>query len=213
MRTALLLAAGESKRFGGNKLLHKVRDSELGEDYMVRVAARKFLEAGVFDEVLIIVGYQFSKIVEVLADLDVKFVFNPDYSVGMSTSVIAGIRRVFKHSKLVAVHPTDVPFIKISTIKLLVNTLPTACRDDCILIPRYCGKGGHPIVLAGSLVREAISIREAEQGLRGLILRHKEHVSYLDVEDRGVVVDIDTPEDLAAEVSVEGAERASNLDA
>lgn len=196
MRTAILLAAGESRRFGENKLLYRVRDRELGEDHMVRVVTRKFLEAGVFDEVVVVVGYEYSKIIEVLAELDVKFVYNSSYALGMSSSVIAGVRRVFKYSRLVAVHPSDIPFIKTRTLRYLVDSVPAICGDDCVLIPKYHDRGGHPVVLTGNVIREAIDIKEEERGLKGLISKHREYVRYLDVDDPGVILDVDSPEDI-----------------
>ncbi len=196
MRTAVLLAAGESRRFGENKLLFRIRDAELGEDSMVRIVARKFLDAGVFDEVVVVVGFEYGRVIEALSDLDVKFVYNPGYRLGMSTSVVAGARRVYKYSQLTAIHPSDVPFVKVSTLKRLVSAALELLGSDRLLIPRYCGRGGHPILLTGGLVREAANVREEERGLKGLIARHGESVTYLDVDDPGVVLDIDSPEDL-----------------
>lgn len=196
MRTAILLAAGESRRFGENKLLYRIQDSEMGKDHMVKVAVRKFLEAGVFDEVVVVVGFEYGRVVEALADLDVKFVYNPDYTLGMSSSIISGIRRVLRYSRLVAIHPSDVPFVKTYTIRYMVNSVSEVCESSCILIPRCYGRGGHPIILTGSLIREVLGIKEAEQGLKGLISRRIESVRYLDVEDPGVILDIDSPGDI-----------------
>ncbi|MCS7099759.1 MAG: nucleotidyltransferase family protein [Sulfolobales archaeon] len=196
MKSAILLAAGESRRFGSNKMLYKVLDEELGEDLMVRVAARKFLSSSVFDEVVVVVGYEYGKVVEALADLDVKFVFNPDFTLGMSTSVIAGVRRVLKHSELVAIHPSDVPFVKTETLRYLATSVSSLCSGDCIVIPRYRSKGGHPLIILGNVVREVLEISERERGLKGLISKNRELVRYLEVDDPGVVFDIDTPEDL-----------------
>lgn len=205
MRTALLLAAGESRRFGRNKLLSTVRDPELGEDLMVRVVARKFLEAGAFDEVIVVVGFEYGRVVEALADLDVKFVYNPDYRAGMSTSVVAGARRVSGYARLLAVHPSDVPFVRVRTVAHLARAAAEALGEDRILIPRYRGRGGHPILLTGGLVREAAMVREEERGLKGLVARHSGRVVYVDVDDPGVALDIDSPEDLLrAEAIVAG---------
>ncbi|MCC6047557.1 MAG: NTP transferase domain-containing protein, partial [Desulfurococcaceae archaeon] len=70
MRTALILAAGLSTRFPGNKLLHIVEDRLVGRDSIVRVVTKKFLNCGCFDEVVVVVGYEFAKIIDVLKDLD-----------------------------------------------------------------------------------------------------------------------------------------------
>lgn len=197
MRTALILAAGLSTRFPGNKLLHIVEDRLVGRDSIVRVVTKKFLNCGCFDEVVVVVGYEFAKIIDVLKDLDVKFVYNPNFTGGMSTSVIAGARRVVRYSSLVAVHPADVPFIRTSTIALLVSTASKyTSSSGVIVIPRYGQRGGHPLVVSGELVRELPNLSEEELGLKGLISRRRDKVIYVDVEDPGTVLDIDCPEDL-----------------
>jgi molybdenum cofactor cytidylyltransferase len=210
LRTALILAAGLSTRFPGNKLLHVVEDRVVGRDSIVRVVTRKFLGCECFDEVVVVVGYEFAKVIEVLKDLDVKFVYNPNFTGGMSTSVIAGARRVVKHSSLVAVHPADVPFIRTSTIALLVSTaLEYTTSGGAIVIPRYGGRGGHPLVVSGELVRELLNLSEGELGLKGLISRRRNRVVYVDVDDPGAVLDIDRPEDLdAAYRTLLGASRS-----
>ncbi len=198
MRSALILAAGMSTRFPGNKLLYEVEDPLVGRDSIIRVVVRKFLNCDCFDEVAVVVGYEYDKVIEVLSDLDVKFVYNPSFAKGMSTSVIAGARRVVRYSSLVAIHPADVPFVKTSTISLLVSVASTySSEEGAIAIPRYRLRGGHPLVMSGELVRELLNLSEEELGLKGLISRKRNRVIYVDVDDPGAVLDIDRPEDLS----------------
>lgn len=197
MRSVLILAAGMSTRFPGNKLLYEVEDPLVGRDSIVRVVVRKFLNCNCFDEVVVVVGYEYGKVIEALKDLDVKFVYNPSFTKGMSTSVIAGVRRVVKYSSLVAIHPADVPFIKTSTISFLVSVASAYISEGgVIVIPRYGLRGGHPLVVSGELVRELLNLSEEELGLKGLISRKRDKVVYVDVDDPGAVLDIDRPEDL-----------------
>ena len=146
---------------------------------------------------VVVVGYEYGRVVEALKDLDVKFVYNPDFTRGMSTSVVAGARRVVRHSSLVAVHPADVPFVRTSTISLLVGVASAYTSGaGAIVIPRYGPKGGHPLVASGELVRELLNLSEEELGLKGLISRKKDRVVYVDTNDPGVALDVDRPEDL-----------------
>ena len=197
MRSALILAAGMSTRFAGNKLLYEIEDPLVGRDSIIRVVVRKFLNCDCFDEVTVVVGYEYNKVIEILGDLDVKFVYNPSFAKGMSTSVIAGARRVVRYSSLVAIHPADVPFVKTSTISLLVSVASAySSEGGAIAIPRHGLRSGHPLVVSGELVRELLNLSEEELGLKGLISRKRDRVIYVDVDDPGAILDIDRPEDL-----------------
>lgn len=197
LRSALVLAAGLSTRFPGNKLLYEVEDRLVGRDSIIRVVVRKFLSCECFDEVVVVVGYEYGRIIEALRDLDVKFVYNPNFTGGMSTSIVAGARRVIRHSSLVAIHPADVPFVKTTTISLLVSVASAYTSGaGAIVIPRYGPKGGHPLVISGELVKELLNLSEEGLGLKGLISRKRDRVIYVDTDDPGAVLDVDRPEDL-----------------
>ncbi len=87
MISAIILAAGESRRMGvQNKLLLQI-DSE--------VLIRKFVKSvsnSLVDAVLVVVGFEAEKIKAVLHDQAVKFVENPSYEEGMTTSIQSGVR-------------------------------------------------------------------------------------------------------------------------
>jgi len=192
--TAILLAAGYSTRFPGNKMLYKlnVRGREITLiDYIVS----KFSE--VFDDVVVVVGYEKDKIINALGD-KVKVIYNPRYDIGMSESVKVGVKAVIKYSDIVAIHPADVIFILKETLRTLISKAKEMLKEGkpFILIPKYGVKGGHPILISNDLAKHVLEIKEKERGLKGFLKRYHQYITYLKVSDVGVLVDIDTLEDL-----------------
>ena len=192
--TAILLAAGYSTRFPGNKMLHKlnVRGREITLiDYIVS----KFSE--VFDDVVVVVGHEKDKIINALGD-KVKVIYNPRYDIGMSESVKVGVKAVIKYSDIVAIHPADVIFILKETLRTLISKAKEMLKEgkSFILIPKYGVKGGHPLLISNDLAKYVLEIKEEERGLKGFLKRYHQYITYLKVSDAGVLVDIDTLEDL-----------------
>ena len=66
---------------------------------------------------------------------------------------------------------------------------------NVITIPTYRGKGGHPIVLSGSVLPEVINIEEETQGLLAVVRRHVEETDRFEIDDPSVVWDLNTPEE------------------
>jgi len=197
--SAVILAAGKSTRFPTNKLLYEVVvDGVKGP--LIRHTVSKFVESGVFNEVLVVLGFQADLVKEVLKGLGIRFVINEDYELGMSSSVIRGVKAVSSEANLVAVHPGDVPYIKVATIRILVDHAKELLKsgNTFILIPRLSSimRGGHPLIIGKGLLEEVYRISEAELGLKGFLRRNADKIHYYDTDDIGILRDIDTLEDL-----------------
>ncbi len=195
--TAVILAAGMSTRFPGNKMVYKV--SIGGEPVpLIRYLVSKFLKSGVVDDVVVVVGHDKEAVIDAIGDPRVKFVFNPDYQVGMSSSVKVGVSSVMKYSDIVAIHPGDVIFIRTQTIKLLIDYAKKLADTmlKFVVIPKYGIKGGHPLIIGRDLLSDVLSISEETRGLKGFLRNAREYIRYVETDDVGVVADVDTPEDL-----------------
>ncbi|RLG74552.1 MAG: nucleotidyltransferase family protein, partial [Thermoprotei archaeon] len=98
---AVILAAGMSTRFPGNKMVYRV--SIGGEPVpLIRYLVNKFLKSGAVDDVVVVIGHDKEAVIDAVGDPRVKFVFNPDYRVGMSSSVKVGVSSVMRYSDIVA---------------------------------------------------------------------------------------------------------------
>lgn len=116
---------------------------------------------------------------------------NPDYERGMLTSLQAGLRAVPADSDAVMFTLVDHPAIAASTVNALISRALNQ-SDASIVIPRFAGKRGHPVLIRGSIMAEFLN-EPITSKVRDVIDRHVAEIVYLDVDDPGISDDIDDP--------------------
>ncbi|MEP6694084.1 MAG: nucleotidyltransferase family protein [Chloroflexota bacterium] len=185
---AIVTAAGSAERFGGKKLLTPI-DGEPLLDHTIR----SLLEGGVH-EVIVVVGTdarsELERDVNSLNDPRVRPVENPDPSRGMFSSIQAGVATANGDALLVL--PGDMPYVRPETVRAV---LAKYRERHAIVSPRYKGKRGHPVVMPLSL-RDEIAAAAPTKNLHDVIHHHQDERVDLDVDDAGVVRDVDIPADL-----------------
>lgn len=197
--SAVILAAGKSTRFPTNKLLYEVTVEGVRAP-IVRHTVSKFIESGVFNEIIVVVGFQSELVRKVLAGLNVKLTTNENYESGMSSSVIKGVKAVSKEADVVAIHPGDVPYVRVTTLKVLIEYVSRLLDEDnsFIVVPRLINsmRGGHPLMVGKGLLEDIYQISEEELGLKGFLKKNTNKIHYCDVDDSGILRDIDTLDDV-----------------
>ena len=138
MISAILLAAGESKRMGKLKQL-----MPFGQNTIVEQAIDNLLNS-VVDETIVVLGYRAEEVIKTIAAKPVKLVVNPDYEQGMSTSIIAGLNLIDSRTQAVMLILGDQPLINSQTINRLIEAFYN--HDKGIVIPTYQGRRGHPTI-------------------------------------------------------------------
>jgi molybdenum cofactor cytidylyltransferase len=124
------------------------------------------------------------------------FVFNADYALGMTTSLQCGLRAVPPDSDGVLLTLVDHPAASPATVAALLAG--HAARDSQLLrVPRYRAKRGHPIWFSRELIPEFLALPPGGVA-RDVVARHVDRTGYLDLDDPGIVADIDSPEDYRA---------------
>jgi molybdenum cofactor cytidylyltransferase len=186
--SALLLAAGMSERMGrGVKQL-----LPLGAKRMIEVSLGNLLASHV-DEVIVVLGFAAEEIRPfVNADERVKVVVNSQFEQGMSSSIRAGIKIVDPCCTAVLIALADQPFILAEVINLLIDRFATG--EKGIVLPVHHGQRGHPVILSRQYERELVALR-GDAGGREIVRNHPEDCLEVEVDAKGVVMDIDTPED------------------
>ncbi len=185
---AVVPAAGSAERFGGRKLLATI-DGEPLLDHTIRA----LLDGGV-SEVIVVVGTdaraEIERDVNALNDPRVRPVENPDPSRGMLSSIQEGVRTANGDALLVL--PGDMPYVRPQTVRLVLDRFQL---EHAIVSPRFGGKRGHPVAMPIAL-RDEILAAPATANLHEVLKRH-DRVD-VDVDDPGIVRDVDRPEDLEA---------------
>ncbi len=181
--SAVILAAGESKRLGRPKQL-----VALGETTVLERTVANFLGSGV-GEVIVVLGHRAGEIAGRIAGSPVTVAINPAYRQGMSTSIIAGMKLIGDEAPGIMLALADQPFIDSQTINQLLSAFNTG--DKGIVIPVYQGRRGHPVIFAARYRDELLRL-EGDIGGREIIRCHPDDVLEVAVGCEGVLVDIDT---------------------
>ncbi|TMG92947.1 MAG: nucleotidyltransferase family protein [Betaproteobacteria bacterium] len=186
----ILLAAGYSTRFGSNKLLQALPEGAPEAGTPVGLAAAKhLLEA--LPESIAVVRPRAQKLGKILRDAGCNTVVCKNASEGMGTSLAAGVRAT-SDAKGWVVALADMPFIRPDTIRIVAKALQDGVA---IAAPSFEGKRGHPVGFARRFYDELSSLH-GDDGARQFLKQHPELTKLFEVDDPGVVRDIDKLSDL-----------------
>jgi molybdenum cofactor cytidylyltransferase len=181
----ILLAAGASKRFGASKLLHSLTDGT-----PVGLAAASNL-IDVVPNSVAVVRPEDQRLADMFSEVGLSIIENPVASQGMATSISAGIRALSQCSGwLIAL--ADMPWVRPATIRALTDSLVNGAS---IVAPRYEGQRGNPVGFS-SWWQHSLQNLSGDEGARRFITEHSEELILLDTPDRGVIEDVDYPNDL-----------------
>jgi CTP:molybdopterin cytidylyltransferase MocA len=185
---AVILAAGEGKRFGGPKALVRL-DRDLLVDRAVRVAR----ESGCAP-VVVVLGASAGEVVRTAALDQAVVVVNDAWATGMGSSLSCGLSAVSDHQAPAAVVLlVDQPSVGVATIRRLVQAWHDGARAA---VASYNGQPRNPVVLDASTFAEVSTSAEGDVGARNWLRTHPEDVRAIACDDLGSDIDIDTPADL-----------------
>jgi molybdenum cofactor cytidylyltransferase len=182
----ILLAAGAGSRFGGRKLLHRLPDGT-----PIGISAWRNLRQAIARTIVVIRAGD-SELAQEFAREGGRILECADAVLGMGHSLAAGVRAEGDAAGWV-VALADMPYVRPSTIAAVVAALNDGAR---IAVPAYRGERGHPVGFAGSCRGDLLALR-GDSGARAVLERHTREVRRLEVDDPGILQDIDTVEDLA----------------
>ena len=181
---AIILAAGRSSRLGWFKPL-----VSLGGETLVERAVSLFRAAGL-SEILVVVGHRGRELRPVLRKAGVRIIENAGFQEGMLSSVSAGVRGLGSATAAFFVLPVDVPLVRNWTVRRLLAVHEE--RPGSIVHPCFCGRRGHPPLIPSDLV-DAILGGPAAGGLRAVLVRHEERAVGVEVPDRNILFDVNSP--------------------
>ena len=191
MISAVILAAGESKRMGKqNKLLLPVA----GEALLVKLI-KSVCDSDV-GQVIVVIGHEAEKIRRKLNNFPLSFVYNPNFSEGMTTSIKSGLKEVSPDCDGYMICLADMPFINTSEINKLIHAYSQNRIKEkrLIVIPVYQGHRGNPVLFSTEF-REDILEHKIEYGCKGVIMNNFESVKEIEMDDDSMLLDVDTLED------------------
>jgi len=182
MIEGVVIAAGRSTRTEGRNKLTLLLDGQT-------VIHRSVSSLMPFcNRIYVVTGHRENEVVEALPYRpNIIIVHNPHYDDGMFSSILLGFGKV--EADYCFLLPGDCPFVDRKAIKAMLEHP----RD--ILVPRYCSKPGHPVLLSRQTISKMLSAK-GYVSLRAFIAAN--NPEYIDVDCPGILLDIDTMEDYSS---------------
>ena len=190
MISAIVLAAGQSKRMDGdNKLIKKYN-----KKYLINHIIGTLIKSKV-NKIIVVLGFQKSKVRKItVINKKINFVFNKNYKSGMSSSIKTGLKRISKKSIGFLIVQADMPLIS----KKIVDTLCYAVRNNNkeIVAPIYKRKMGNPIGFKRSMTR-ILNKTSGDSGAKKIILGNKKKLGLIKVNSKSIFKDFNTKRDFS----------------
>lgn len=183
----LLLAAGYGRRFGGDKLLHPLPDGS-----PLVLAALRTMQA-TLPQVAAVVRKDHAPLRALLAAKGVSLIDAPEADPGLGCSLAAGVRGTAEAAGWI-IALADMPLIRPATFAAVLAALQGGAS---LVVPTHRQQQGHPVGF-GRAHFAALATLHGDRGARQLLQTAGESLLKLEVNDPGVLIDVDAPADLAA---------------
>jgi molybdenum cofactor cytidylyltransferase len=198
---AVILAAGRSTRFTANSS-QETKQSKLLAALRGKPLVRHVAEAALASRarpIIVVTGHLAAEIEAALADLDVRFIFNPDYRTGMSSSLKAGVAALPATATGALILLADMPFVSGALIDLIIATFEhgfePSPQTPLAAAPVRAGLRGNPVLISRDLFG-AIANLQGDCGARALVEAAGGRLLECMVDDDATLIDIDTQEAL-----------------
>ena len=192
MIPGVILAAGRSSRMGRPKALLALPGT--GDTFVSRIV-RVLLDGGVAD--VLVVGRPDDRPLREAIDRmagSARFIDNPRADTGQLSSVVAGLDAADRPGvRGLLVIPVDLPLVRASSVATLLTAFSSS--SHAVARATYSGRHGHPVVFRRD-VFDALRRADPATGAKAVVRVHP--VLDVEVDDPGVLHDVDTPEDYAA---------------
>lgn len=187
MISAIILAAGQSKRMGQPKML-----LSWGSGAVLTHVISVVREAGV-EDIIVVTGGAREHVEKLVSDLHVRTVFNEAFQTGeMLSSIQCGLRALTRQTQAALIGLGDQPQVQAGSVRKVCEAFFET--KSSLVVPSFQMRRGHPW-LAASLLWEELLKMESPASPRDFLNTHQTEIQYVNVDDPGILADLDTPED------------------
>jgi molybdenum cofactor cytidylyltransferase len=185
--SAIILAAGESKRMGRPKMLLPWEDTTvLGK------VIETIQQAGI-EDILVVTGGARDEVTKIITHYKTRFTHNKDYASGeMLTSIQLGLRGQEPSAQATLICLGDQPQVEERCARAVLESFRK--NKSGIVVPSYQMRRGHPWLIAKELWNEVLQMR-APKSMRDFLNSHKSNIHYVEFDAPSILQDLDTPED------------------
>ena len=189
MISAILLAAGQSKRMvGENKLTKEIKGIPL-----IKLSVKNILASSI-DELIIVLGHQ-KEIIEKLIDKNekIKFVFNKDFESGMASSIKAGLNHLSEKAEAFFICLGDMPMVSSD----IYNQLIKSKNQKNIVVPTYNDQQGNPVLFDKSM-KEIVMNITGDVGAKKILELNKDKILNLEINNQNISKSFNTEGDFSS---------------
>ena len=185
MITAILLAAGQSKRLRGeNKLTKLFKGKPLINHILFSLIKSKV------NKIIIVLGFEHLKIkTKLLKSKKINFVINKNYKKGMSSSIKTGLKKLPKNNKGFLIVLGDMPNITKTTINKICLSITRSDKE--IILPKFKNKTGNPIGFKQSMIKNIYKIK-GDRGAKNIIKKNNKKIKFLNINSKSILVNLNT---------------------
>jgi len=189
MISAILLAAGQSKRMNGENKLTK----EIQGISVIKLSVKNILASSI-NELIIVLGHQ-KEIIEKLVDKHekTKFVFNKNFESGMASSIKAGLNNLSEKTEAFFICLGDMPMVSHD----IYNQLIKSKDNKEIIVPTYKGQQGNPVLFDKSMKEKVLNI-SGDIGAKKILELNKDKILNLEINDQNISKSFNTQGDFSS---------------
>ena len=186
MITAILLAAGQSKRLKNeNKLIKLFKKKPLINHILSSLIKSKV------NKIIIVLGFEHLKVKKkLLKSKKIKFVINKNYKKGISSSIKTGLRGLSKHNKGFLIVQGDMPNITKTTINKIILLINKPGKE--IFLPRFKNRIGNPIGFKN------INKIKGDRGAKNIIKKNSNKIKFVNINSKSVLTNFNTKKDFSS---------------
>ena len=189
MISAILLAAGQSKRMNGeNKLTKKIQGIPL-----IKHSVKNILSSSV-DELIVVLGYQ-KKIIEKLIGKNekIKTVFNENFENGIASSIKTGLNHFSEKTEAFFICLGDMPLVNYN----IYNQLIKSKDNKKIIVPTYKKQQGNPVLFDKSMKEKVIDV-SGDVGAKKIFELNKDKILNLEINNQSITKSFNTQDDFSS---------------
>ena len=189
MISAILLAAGQSRRMDGeNKLTKEIQGTPL-----IKHSVKNILASSI-DELIVVLGYQKEAIEKIIDKNEkVKFVFNKNFESGMASSIKTGLNHLSEKTEAFFICLGDMPMVNHD----IYNQLIKSKDNKKIIVPTYKGQQGNPVLFNKSMKEKIMGIT-GDVGAKKILELNKDKILNLEINDQSIVKGFNTQGDFSS---------------
>ena len=191
MITAILLAAGQSKRLKNENKLIKLFKKKL----LINHILSSLIKSKV-NKIIIVLGFEHLKVKKkLLKSKKIKFVINKNYKKGISSSIKTGLRNLSKDNKGFLIVQGDMPNITKTTINKIILLINKSRKE--IFLPRFKNRVGNPIGFKKSMIKNINKIK-GDRGAKNIIKQNSKKIKFVNIYSKSILTNLNTKKDFSS---------------